>query len=133
MYGFRCACLLLCLVCLGSLRAQHSPVKWGKASIHYTEQAKQTNQTTPSGGALSAVIWLYHVGFSEADGDHCPFAPTCSHFLLTAVHETNFLQGLCMFMDRFTRDSNPVNRDGNYHFNMAAGRYEDPVSRYILK
>jgi putative component of membrane protein insertase Oxa1/YidC/SpoIIIJ protein YidD len=134
MTGSRCISLVFCLLLFGNLFAQQALQKWGKGTVHYTDQpAVQAENRQNDGGLLKSVMWFYHVGISEADGEHCPFNPTCSHFFLVAVHETNFFQGLCMFMDRFTRDSYPLNREKNYPFDPVTRHFNDPVEKYILK
>ena len=118
------------------LQAQSKPSekKWGKKEFHYAEQAVTASHSNNSNGtALGYASSLYHNLISEADGDRCPFIPTCSGFFAESVRKTNLLQGLVMFADRFTRDSNPVNREGNYRFNVLYKRFDDPVDKYILK
>jgi putative component of membrane protein insertase Oxa1/YidC/SpoIIIJ protein YidD len=61
--------------------------------------------------ALSGFQNTYYFLVSDLDGDNCPFTPTCSHFFVIAVKETNLLKGTLMFADRFTRDLNFIERD----------------------
>jgi putative component of membrane protein insertase Oxa1/YidC/SpoIIIJ protein YidD len=60
---------------------------------------------------LSGFQNTYYFLISDLDGDNCPFIPTCSHFFVIAVKETNLLKGFLMFADRFTRDLNFIERD----------------------
>ncbi len=119
-----------------SLHAQsQAPVeKWGAQQVHYAGPASvEAHETAVNASILNYTSKVYHVLISEADGDRCPFIPTCSGFFVESVHKTNFLQGLCMFADRFTRDANPVNREENYRFDVKHRRFADPVQKYILR
>ena len=111
--------------------------RWEKKEIHYTNRILGTeinhNQIRFDRGGTETFISLYHVLISEADGNRCPFAPSCSGFFIEAVHRTNFAEGILVFMDRFTRDANPVNRKENYRFDRKQGRFTDLVDIYILK
>ncbi|MGQ9643431.1 MAG: membrane protein insertion efficiency factor YidD [Ignavibacterium sp.] len=77
------------------------------------------------------LINTYWIFISEPDGDNCPFHPSCSSFFLQSIEETNLIQGTLMFFDRFTRDSNPVNRQEHYPI-YKNYRFYDPPKLYTL-
>ncbi len=111
--------------------------KWESNNIHYTNLSPATkddhNQLLFDRGLSSAFLSIYHVLISEADGNRCPFVPSCSGFFVQATGRTNLAEGVIIFMDRFTRDANWVNRRENYPFDNKTGRFSDSVERYILK
>lgn len=80
---------------------------------------------------IKTLINTYWIFISEPDGDNCPFHPSCSSFFLQSVEETNLIQGALMFFDRFTRDSNPVNREEHYPI-YKNHRFYDPPKLYTL-
>ena len=80
---------------------------------------------------LTAVRNLYWFAFSDLDGDNCPFHPTCSAFFVEAAKKTNLIQGLLMFADRFTRDTNFFKKFGHYKID-ETGKFFDPVDNYTL-
>ncbi|MCL6495182.1 MAG: membrane protein insertion efficiency factor YidD [Ignavibacterium sp.] len=77
------------------------------------------------------LINTYWIFISDLDGDNCPFHPSCSSFFLQSIEETNLIQGALMFFDRFTRDSNPVNREEHYPV-YKNYRFYDPPKLYTL-
>jgi putative component of membrane protein insertase Oxa1/YidC/SpoIIIJ protein YidD len=77
------------------------------------------------------LINTYWIFISDLDGDNCPFHPSCSSFFLESIEETNLIQGTLMFFDRFTRDSNPVNREEHYPV-YKNYRFYDPPKLYTL-
>ena len=124
--------ILLILICISFKTgfAQDNK-KWGKEPIPYLK-ATDLHTATAHNNTSNLFIYLYHNLISEADGDRCPFAPTCSGFFIESVHKTNIVQGVLMFMDRFTRDANTVNHGLNYKYNYKVHHFDDPVSKYIL-
>jgi putative component of membrane protein insertase Oxa1/YidC/SpoIIIJ protein YidD len=80
---------------------------------------------------LNPIIYSYWFFISDVDGDNCPFYPSCSRFFLQSVRETNFAQGVLMFFDRFTRDTDFVNRQSHYPY-FDGHHFYDPVSLYTL-
>ncbi|MFA3782640.1 membrane protein insertion efficiency factor YidD [Melioribacteraceae bacterium 4301-Me] len=80
---------------------------------------------------ISAAKNIYYFLISDLDGDNCPFYPTCSNFFVASVKSTNLLQGLLMFVDRFTRDVNPVKGTNHYPYYIT-GKLYDPVYNYTL-
>jgi putative component of membrane protein insertase Oxa1/YidC/SpoIIIJ protein YidD len=80
---------------------------------------------------LTAVRNGYAFLISDHDGDNCPFYPSCSRFFVLSVKETNFLQGLLMFADRFTRDTN-IFKNFNKYPKHKSGKLYDPVFLYTL-
>ena len=80
---------------------------------------------------LSAVRNGYAFFISDLDGDNCPFFPSCSRFFLLSVKRTIFFQGILMFADRFTRDSNFIKNLNHYRIHKS-GKIFDPVNLYTL-
>lgn len=73
----------------------------------------------------------YYFLISDLDGDNCPFYPSCSVFFVRSVKETNIFQGMLMFADRFTRDTNLFKRREHYpHY--ISGKLYDPSLNYAL-
>jgi putative component of membrane protein insertase Oxa1/YidC/SpoIIIJ protein YidD len=81
---------------------------------------------------LKTFVNGYWFFISGVDGDNCPFQPSCSSFFVESVKETNLIQGILMFADRFTRDINFYKREEHYP-RAGNGRYFDPASLYTLK
>ncbi len=128
---------LVFLFYFSSLFAQTDWAKWEKADLSYSGKSEKIERNfTVSGNNFSETVIksfaeVYWFFISDVDGDNCPFKPSCSHFLIEAVQETNLPQGVLMFFDRFTRDLNVFNRKNKYpHFGFAL--YYDPVSLYTL-
>lgn len=119
------------------LPAQTDLVKWEKSGPDYmiksefTERDYSYKSSAPSYIFSKTLINTYWILVSDLDGDNCPFHPSCSSFLIDAIEETNLFQGTLMFFDRFTRDSNPVNR--NIHYPVYRNkRYYDPITLYTI-
>lgn len=117
--------------------SQTEKEKWGKSEISYIQinenEKKEYFNTgnTPFEFIINSTVSIYRVFFSDLDGENCPFHPSCSHFLIESVKETNIFQGVLMFMDRFTRDLNFVERNKKYSRHRT-GKFNDPVSFYTL-
>ncbi|MDP2303330.1 MAG: membrane protein insertion efficiency factor YidD [Ignavibacteria bacterium] len=133
--------VLLCVFIFGfSLRcySQDNSTKWGKKNFTYTNKELATVQSengdtkSSSKSLVSPIIYLYGKTISEHDGDNCPFHPSCSSFFLDAVHQTDFISGILLFADRFTRDTNPV-KSSKKNFLLPTGKLYDPVKKYLLK
>ncbi len=129
-------CFLLIFACSMQGQNLQGIGRWEKKEIHYANQSLGTennnNQINIDRSFTGIFISIYRVLISDADGDRCPFTPSCSGFFVEAVHRTNFAEGILLFMDRFTRDANPVNRKENYRFDSKQGRFFDPVEKYII-
>lgn len=80
---------------------------------------------------ISAVRNGYAFLISDLDGNNCPFYPSCSRFFVLSIKETNFFQGLLMFADRFTRDTN-IFKSLDQYPKRISGRFFDPVYLYTL-
>jgi putative component of membrane protein insertase Oxa1/YidC/SpoIIIJ protein YidD len=111
--------------------------RWEKQEIFYEKPVPSKRDYSIAGENLfdkgvQAFVKAYWILFSDADGDNCPFHPSCSSFLIESVKETNILQGTLMFADRFTRDMNFYQRETRYSL-IKGGRFFDPASNYILK
>lgn len=128
---------LIFFFCLTCSYAQTDWVKWGKGEISYSKKNDFTTRDYSISGenfpeaALKSLTSVYWYFISDVDGDNCPFRPSCSNFLIEAVKETNFPQGVLMFFDRFTRDLNIFQRNQKYP-RYGLTYYYDPVSNYTL-
>ncbi len=111
--------------------------RWGKADISYqinspySERNYTIETNSVSDMVVSSVINAYWAFFSDVDGDNCAFSPTCSSFFVESVKETNIFQGVLMFADRLTRDTNFIGRGGEYPL-AKNGRLYDVPSNYKL-
>ncbi len=90
------------------------------------------NETNILKAAAKVVIIGYWFFISDPDGDRCPFHPSCSTFLVESIRMTNPVQGVLMFFDRFTRDTNVFERDKHYARDINRKRYYDHPSSYTL-
>jgi putative component of membrane protein insertase Oxa1/YidC/SpoIIIJ protein YidD len=121
-----------------SIFSQADWEKWEKTEISYEIKSGNpekgysfSSETVPEFAARSLTNF-YQFFISDADGDNCPFHPSCSNFMVESVRETNIFQGALMFADRFTRDINFVNRESHYPRTIG-GRFYDPPKNYSLK
>ena len=118
------------------INAQTDWERWGPHTVPYEirkiESIENLSKENSSGiGLLDMTKSLYKYLISDHDGDNCPFYPSCSAFLIQSVKETNIFQGLLMFADRFTRDSNFFKYKGQYPLH-SSGKFYDPVCNYEL-
>lgn len=117
--------------------AQVEKEKWDKKNFSYLiseDYEKKENYfsgDSPFEFIINSTVSIYRITFSDLDGENCPFHPSCSYFLKESVKETNIFQGVLMFMDRFTRDLNFVERNHKYSRHKS-GKFYDPVSFYTL-
>jgi putative component of membrane protein insertase Oxa1/YidC/SpoIIIJ protein YidD len=128
--------IFLLIVLLTSLSAaQTERDKWSKSEDPYLisyevyQNDYSFNTGSLSGNLVQPFILLYRFVISDQDGDNCPFYPSCSHFYVEAVKETNIVTGTLMFGDRFTRDMNFIDRKGRYPFTVNK-RFYDPPGLY---
>ena len=119
-----------------SIFPQNENVKWGKADYSYAIPAKNNardysiNEKGMGNILLKSAADAYWIFISDEDGDNCSFNPTCSHFLVLSIHQTNLVQGTLMFFDRFTRDMDIYKL--NHYPRVRDGHYYDPPSLYSL-
>lgn len=113
-------------------------VKWEKSEPSYQLQDDYLERKydfkieSVSDLILKPVLNSYWFFISDVDGANCPFYPSCSSFFFQSVKYTNILQGTLMFFDRFTRDTNIIDRNEHYPFYDRVHFY-DPVKLYTLK
>jgi putative component of membrane protein insertase Oxa1/YidC/SpoIIIJ protein YidD len=117
--------------------AQTEKEKWDKAGYSFSKKTiNETRDYSLNGPIMDVPVKIlidaYWVFFSEPSGDVCPYTPSCSHFFLQSVQESNIIQGSLMFFDRFTRDMNVTNRLQRYPL-AKNGKLYDPVCNYLLK
>jgi len=112
-------------------------IRWEKSDPSYQIQDTYENTRydlsieTTSDIILKPIINSYWFFISDVDGANCPFYPSCSRFFLQSVKETNIAQGALMFFDRFTRDTNFLNRQFHYPY-YDGQHFYDPVALYTL-
>jgi putative component of membrane protein insertase Oxa1/YidC/SpoIIIJ protein YidD len=129
--------IILIFFLSSSAFSQYEKVIWEKADISYRNdiQLKKREYSYESRDTFNLVlktaINAYRVLVSDLDGDNCPFHPSCSAFFLEAVNETDFIQGILMFFDRFTRDASFIGRSNRYPKHKS-GKLYDPVYSYKL-
>lgn len=118
--------------------AQTDWQRWEKSDPDYLKKDNSLSRRdySYSDNSLSYILSKTFVNaywflISDLDGDNCPFYPSCSSFLIQSIEETNLFQGIVMFFDRFTRDSNPVGRENHYPI-YKNYRFYDPPGLYTL-
>lgn len=120
-----------------SVFAQTDWVRWEKSNPtyqiknSYIERDYDLSINSISDLIIKPIFNSYWFFVSDVDGANCPFQPSCSSFLLQSVKQTNFAQGILMFFDRFTRDTNFINRQQHYPYYDNVHFY-DPVENYAL-
>ena len=118
--------------------AQTDWIRWEKSDPSYkiSDSNLERDYNFEIGSAsdliLKPLINSYWFFVSDVDGANCPFYPSCSKFFLESVNTTNIVQGTLMFFDRFTRDTNFINRQKHYPF-YDRQHFYDPVNLYTLK
>jgi putative component of membrane protein insertase Oxa1/YidC/SpoIIIJ protein YidD len=113
------------------LFAQTDYHRWEAKDISYEIQTETADSINNSSSIIGGLKFIYSFFISDLDGDNCPFNPSCSHFFVEAVHETNIFTGALMFADRFTRDTNLYKSLSQYSFHKS-GKLNDPVYKYVL-
>ncbi|MEO8232166.1 MAG: membrane protein insertion efficiency factor YidD [Ignavibacteriota bacterium] len=117
--------------------AQTDWVRWEKFDPTYQKQDSYLQRdydlsiNSVSGLIVKPVINAYWFFVSDVDGANCPFYPSCSSFLAQSIKETNLLQGVAMFFDRFTRDTNVFGRLEHYPI-YGKNHFYDPIALYTL-
>jgi len=129
--------ILILFVTQKSFAQQIENQKWEKIPIQYAipieshEIDLDLKFIKPIDYLLKPLLNLYRITISDADGSVCQFEPSCSQFFIAAVEETNFIEGLLLFSDRFQRDANVFNR---MEYPLSKNRrLIDPVERYLSK
>ena len=112
------------------LLAQDEWGKWGEAEISYELPQISKRLASPGASVFTGMQKAYRFLISDLDGDNCPYHPSCSSFLVESIKETNIIQGMIMFSDRFVRDLN-VFKSGLYPVHKS-GHYYDPPKNYSL-
>ena len=113
-------------------------VRWEKSDPtyqlknYYLEREYDLSIESVSDVIVKPVINTYWFFVSDVDGANCPFQPSCSSFLVQSIKETNVFQGVVMFFDRFTRDTNIFGRHEHYP-RYGKNHFYDPVSLYTLE
>ena len=120
-----------------AIYSQTDWVRWDKSDPSYTmkndyqEREYDLSIQSPSDVIVKPIINSYWFFVSDVDGANCPFHPSCSSFLVESFKQTNPLQGVVMFFDRFTRDTNVFGRNEHYP-RYGKNHFYDPVTLYTL-
>ena len=120
-----------------AIYSQTDWVRWEKSDLtyqlknNYLEREYDLSIESVSDVIVKPVINAYWFFVSDVDGANCPFQPSCSSFLVKSIKETNVIQGVVMFFDRFTRDTNIFGRHQHYP-RYGKNHFYDPVSLYTL-
>ncbi|MCF8243145.1 MAG: membrane protein insertion efficiency factor YidD [Melioribacteraceae bacterium] len=128
--------LLILILITVNISGQTDWVEWKAQESNYEleripDRTYSIDRSNLGSTILSGIQNGYYFLISDLDGDNCPFYPSCSHFFVESVKETNFLQGTLMFADRFTRDLNFVKNKTRYSLH-SSNRFYDPVNNYML-
>jgi len=121
-----------------AINSQTDWVRWEKSDLtyqlknNYLEREYDLSIESVSDVIVKPVINAYWFFVSDVDGANCPFQPSCSSFLVQSIKETNVFQGVVMFFDRFTRDTNIFGRHEHYP-RYGKNHFYDPVSLYTLE
>ncbi|MDP2365721.1 MAG: membrane protein insertion efficiency factor YidD, partial [Ignavibacteria bacterium] len=131
--------LLVCAVILFlsqfAIYCQTDWVRWEKSDAsyqikdNYLDREYDLSIESASDIFVKPVINTYWFFISDVDGANCPFQPSCSSFLVQSIRETNPFQGIVMFFDRFTRDTNVFGRLEHYP-RYGRNHFYDPINLY---
>ena len=130
--------LSILLITQVAIYSQTDWVRWEKSDLtyqlknNYLEREYDLSIESVSDVIVKPVINAYWFFVSDVDGANCPFQPSCSSFLVQSIKETNVFQGVVMFFDRFTRDTNIFGRHEHYP-RYGKNHFYDPVSLYTLE
>jgi putative component of membrane protein insertase Oxa1/YidC/SpoIIIJ protein YidD len=129
--------LFVLLISHITIYSQTDWVRWEKSDATYQlknddlEREFDFSIESVSDVIVKPVINTYWFMVSDVDGANCPFQPSCSSFLVQSIKETNVFQGVVMFFDRFTRDTNIFGRHEHYP-RYSKSHFYDPVNLYTL-
>ena len=129
--------ILICFIFQIVSYSQTDWVRWEKSDPSYQiknpviQRNYDISIETVSDLIIKPVINAYWFFVSDVDGANCPFNPSCSSFLVKSIKETNLPQGVLMFFDRFTRDTNISGREMHYP-RFGKNHFYDPVTLYTL-
>ena len=129
--------LLVLFILQLNIYSQTDWVRWEKSDPTYQIQNSSIDNEydlkieSPSDIFVKPIINAYWFFISDVDGANCPFYPSCSRFFIQSIKQTNLAQGVLMFFDRFTRDTNFINRDQHYPYFDNQHLY-DPITLYTL-
>lgn len=107
--------------------------KWEKKQFSYGENItfKQRDYSYSSSSfdylLIKSFVNVYWFLFSEPDGERCAFEPSCSSYLIHAVHEKGVLEAFFMAGDRLNRDSNFIDKYEIYP--RKSGKLVDSVTK----
>jgi putative component of membrane protein insertase Oxa1/YidC/SpoIIIJ protein YidD len=128
---------LILLFLTSTIYSQTDWIRWEKSDPTYQIRTSDLEREfdftieLASDLIIKPVINTYWFFISDVDGANCPFNPSCSSFLVQSIKETNPVQGVFMFFDRFTRDTNIFGRSEHYP-RIGKNHFYDPVTLYSL-
>ncbi len=131
----KCLILIIFFFCVTFLFGQNEWEKWGETEVSYElpqigKREYKIDKSSAGMTIFSGMQNTYYFLISDLDGDNCPYHPSCSSFFVESVKETNIIQGMFMYSDRFVRDLN-VFKSGLYPVHKS-GHYYDPPKNYSL-
>lgn len=124
--------LSIAILLTGITFCQQENSIWDEKKVSYSQELKAVNKSfsfefkSLTDAIAIPVIYTYWFFISEPDGDNCPFYPSCSSFLIEGVKSHGIFHGGLLFWDRFTRDSNIINRRKNYPLIYKGKLYDSP-------
>lgn len=130
--------LILSFILQSIIFSQTDWVRWEKSEPDYQiknefiEREYDLSINSISDLLSKPIFNAYWYFVSDVDGANCPFQPSCSSFFLQSIKKTNIIQGTLMFFDRFTRDTNFLNREKHYPY-YDKNHFYDPLNNYLLK
>jgi putative component of membrane protein insertase Oxa1/YidC/SpoIIIJ protein YidD len=128
--------IITVILSISQIYSQSEWEKWEAEEVSYQldkmrERDYSLDNESFGGILLTGIRNLYWFTISDVDGDNCPFHPSCSSFFVKASQKTNIFQGVLMFGDRFTRDSN-FYKNPNQYYVRKHRKYFDPVYKHTM-
>jgi len=124
--------LFVFLICSTFALAQTDWQRWEKKEPNYSLDETSLNDTSKHSKTIVDYTQSFYQYFiSDLDGDNCAFHPSCSHFFVEGVKQSNLLKGTLMFAYRFTRDLNLFKSLSGYSY-YYTGKFYDPAENYLL-
>lgn len=128
--------LLIVVFVSSTIFAQSDWERWSAEEVSYELENLEYRDYSLDNESLGSTLLtgfrnIYWFFISDVDGDNCPFSPSCSSFLVESAKSTNFFQGMLMFADRFTRDSNFYKKPAQYTLRHK-GKFYDPAYKHTL-
>jgi putative component of membrane protein insertase Oxa1/YidC/SpoIIIJ protein YidD len=100
---------------------QNDWTPWDYSNIQFTSIKETITVSSTNPFSISLSLWNE---LSTQDGPGCPFRPSCSGYMVTAIHKYGPVSGWVMGVDRLMRDHKWAD-DDNYP--MRNDYFYDPV------